>query len=59
MAIYAHLAHLFVHEVNLKHIRKFHNLMIYLRDYHVLNSLLISPIHDVTLEKIIPFFLFV
>ena len=42
MAMYAHLAHLSVHEVNLKHMRECKNLIIYLRDYHVLNSAYIS-----------------
>ena len=45
MAMYAHLAHLTVHEVNLKHkerMLEFNNLIIYLRDYHVLNSAYIS-----------------
>ena len=42
MAMYAHLAHLSVYEVNLKHMRECKNLIIYLRDYHVLNSAFIS-----------------
>ena len=42
MAMYAHLAHLSVYEVNLKHMRECQNLIIYLRDYHVLNSAYIS-----------------
>ena len=42
MAMYAHLAHLSVYEVNLKHMRECYNLIIYLRDYHVLNSAYIS-----------------
>ena len=42
MAMYAHLAHLSVYEVNLKYMRECKNLITYLRDYHVLNSAFIS-----------------